>query len=174
LAATILCTFLLAALACALQARAEEPAPLKVGDLVPDFTLRNGLAVGEVNFASDIKGKAAVSAIVFFNTGCSACLAELDEVCKAAKDLGDEKLRVYAIAVDKRGEQSVKAYYEIYKYPATYLLDPTFTLPPKFGFTYTPASLLVDREGRIVFMRGGYDPIKDNGVITREITNALK
>lgn len=152
----------------------KDKAPLKTGDPVPDFTLKDGLAAVDVNFAKDIKGKAAVTVLLFFNTGCSACMAELDEASKAAKELGDDKLKVYAFAVDRRGEQAVKAYYEIYRHQATYLLDPTFTMPPKFGFTYTPASLLVDREGKILFMKGGYDPVKDNGIITQEIMNALK
>lgn len=152
----------------------KNKTPLKTGDLVTDFTLRNGLAAGDVNFVKDIKGRSAVTVLLFFNTGCSACMAELDEASKVAKELGDDKLKVYAIAVDRRGEQAVKAYFEIYKHQATYLLDPTFTMPPKFGFSYTPASLLVDRDGKIVFMKGGYDPVRDNGIITQEIMNVLK
>lgn len=162
------------AFAIPVSADEKDKTILKTGDMVADFTLKNGLAGGEMNFARDIKGKSSVSVFLFFNTGCSACMAELDEASTAAKELGDEKLKVYAFAVDKRGEQAVKAYYEIYKHRATYLLDPTFTMPPKFGFSYTPASLLVDREGRIVFMKGGYDPVRDNGIITQAIRDSLK
>lgn len=176
LAALFLCVFIPTTAALPFPALADEKdsSPLKTGDLVPDFTLKNGLAAADVNFARDIVGKSTVSVLLFFNTGCSACMAELDEASTAAKELGDDKLMVYAIAVDRRGEQAVKAYHEIYKHRATYLLDPTFTIPPKFGFSYTPASLLVDKAGKIVFMKGGYDPVRDNGVITREIMNALK
>jgi peroxiredoxin len=166
----------LALLSWSLPALAEEKgkAPLKVGDQMFDFTMKDGLSGKDVNFTSDIKGKADVIAIVFFNTGCSACMAEMDEMSKAVKELGEGKLKLYGIAVDKRGEQAVKAYNEIYRYLATYLLDPTFSMPPKFGFNFTPASLLLNREGTVVFLRGGYNPVTDSGLITEEIKKHLK
>lgn len=152
----------------------QSKTPFKVGDMMPDFTLKNGLTGTDVNFNNDIKGKSELLVVVFFNTGCSACMAEMDESSKTAKELGDDKVKVYGVAVDRRGEQAVKAYDEIYKFHVTYLLDTSFTMPPRFGFSYTPASLLLDKNGKIMFMKGGFDPVKDFGVIMNEIKNALK
>jgi peroxiredoxin len=152
----------------------DKEAALRVGDAMPDFTFKNGLTGQDVSFSADIKGKSEVVALVFFNTGCSACMAEMDEMSKASLELGDNKVRVYGLAVDKRGAQAVKAYNEIYGYHATYLLDPTFSMPPKFGFSFTPASALLDRDGIIRYIKPGFDPIKDSGTPRAEIMKLLK
>jgi peroxiredoxin len=155
-------------------ARAEgEGKVFKAGDSMPDFLLKNGLTGEEVSFNEQIKGKSPVIVIVFFNTGCSACIAEMDEASKAAVELGEEKVQVFGIAVDKRGAQAVRAYDEIYKYQVTYLLDPTFSMPPKFGFSYTPASVFVGGDGTIRVVKGGFDPVKDGGVVMKEIKTIL-
>jgi peroxiredoxin len=155
------------------EASVEEPI-LKVGDTMPDFTLKDGLSGQQVRFEENIRGKSEAIAFVFFNTGCSACMAEMEEVSKAAKELGDQKLRLYGFAVDKRGEQAVKAYNNIYGFKATYLLDPTFSIPARFGFNFTPAGVILDGQGKIVFLKGGYNPVKDSGLFAREIRALLK
>ncbi len=152
----------------------EESAVLKVGDAMPDFALKNGLTGQEVRFQVDILGKSEAVAFVFFNTGCSACMAEMEEVSTTAKELGDQKLLVFGFAVDKRGEQAVKAYNNIYGFKATYLLDPIFSIPARFGFNYTPAGVILDAQGKIVFLKGGYNPVKDAGLFAREIKSLLK
>ncbi len=171
---SLMLTAVLALPAAATALEGGKPPALKVGDAVPDFTFRNGLTGEEMNFTRDIIGRSEAIVVVFFNTGCSACMAEMDEASKAARELGDAKVRVYGVAVDKRGEQSVKAYNEIYQYQVTYLLDPTFSMPPKFGFTYTPACALLDKEGKIVFLKGGYDPVGDVGVLPAEIRKIVQ
>ncbi len=150
---------------------APAPPPVaEVGEAVPDFTLLDPISGKQVNFTKDIKGK--TTAIVFMNTGCTACLSELTEIDKLKKDVKD-KLNVVAIAVDKRGEQVVKAYAEVYQFDATYLIDPTFTLPPQFGFNYTPAMILVGKDGMIKLSRGGFNPSADQGKVAAAIKALL-
>lgn len=141
-------------------AATEEPAPItvqNVGDTVADFALPDGLNGAPVKFSSDILGQAdKLIALVFMNTSCSACQAEVSLMSRLAEKYGD-KFKVYVIAVDMRGAQLVKGYDASYKYNVQYLLDPEFTIPPLFGFNYTPAMVLINKKGEILYKKGGYD-----------------
>jgi len=137
------------------EAEAKKKIP-GVGDMVPDFTLKT-LDGKEISFSKDIKGKHDVTFIIFMTTSCSACQAEVSAVNDIVQKYGD-KVGLYCIAVDLRGAETVKPYADTYKYMATYLLDPKFSVPRMFGFAYTPSVILVDKEGRIVFKKGGYMP----------------
>lgn len=154
----------------AAPAAPAEPPVAKVGDAVVDFTLPDPISGKKINFMKDIKGK--TTAIVFMNTGCSACLAELTEIDKLKKDVKD-KLNIVAVAVDKRGEAVVKAYAEAYQFDVTYLIDPSFTLPPAYGFNYTPAMILVNKEGKIVLSMGGFNPSTDSGKTAAAVKKLL-
>ncbi len=153
---------------------AEEKPVLanKVGEMVPDFTMMDPIAKKDVNYMKDIKGK-GIHALVFMNTGCSACLGELMVVDKVAKEMG-EKIKVYAIAVDMRGEMVIKTYESDYKFNMSYLMDPKFTLPPKFGFAYTPALVMADKDGKIIYLHGGFDPNTDTTALYKDIKGLLK
>jgi peroxiredoxin len=150
----------------AAPAAAAAPAPepvYKVGDAVPEFKLKNAITGEQVSFEKGIKGKAKHTIILFMNTGCSSCLAELMEVDAATK--GNKDFVVYGIAVDKRGEEVVKAYYDQYRIEVNYLVDPEFKMPPMFGFEYTPAMIIVDKNGKIKEAKGGFNPNRDKGKI---------
>ncbi len=137
-------------------AAAEKPKPPEVGDAVADFTLV-GLDGKSVNFADDIKGKKAVTVLVFMTTACSACQAEIKALSDMMSKFG-EKVGVYAISVDIRGADTVKPYSETYNYKVTYLLDPKFSLPRSFGFSYTPSVAMIDKSGKLILKKGGYNP----------------
>ena len=169
LAAALLCGFALPVLA-----QEEEPPVLKVGDQMADFNLKEAIMGRDVSFSKDFKGKAKMTAVVFMNTGCSACLAELQEVNEAVATLGKDTLQAVAIAVDKRGEAVVKAYNETHKFDVTYLLDTEFTLPPMYGFSYTPAMIIVDKKGSIVYAKGGYNPHRDKGKVAEKLKELAK
>lgn len=147
----------------AAAAPAPEPPVYKVGDAVPEFKLKNAITGEQVSFEKNIKGKTKHTVILFMNTGCSSCLAELMEVDHATK--GNKDFAVYGIAVDKRGEEVVKAYFDQYKIEVNYLVDPDFVMPPMFGFEYTPAMIIVDKNGQIKEAKGGFNPNKDKGKI---------
>jgi peroxiredoxin len=149
-----------------------EPPDLKVGDMVPDFKLKNAITGETFSYIKDFKGKKPYSVVVFMNTGCSSCLAELMELKDALKDKKDQ-VNFVAIAVDKRGEEVVKAYYDNYKIDATYLVDANFTIPPLFGFSYTPA-MFISENGKIIFMKGGYNPNRDQGKLAEQVNKVIK
>lgn len=153
-------------------AQDEMPPIPKAGDPAPDFTLTNAIDGDEVNFNKDIKGKAKVTVLSFMNTGCSACLAEVQEISSVVEEVGD-KVAAYCLAVDKRGEAVVRSYHETYGFKVSYLLDPDFTIPGMYGFSYTPALVLVDKGGKILYMKGGFNPARDKGTIAKKIKEYL-
>jgi thiol-disulfide isomerase/thioredoxin len=112
---------------------------------------------------SGIIGEKTV-ALAFMNTTCSACQAEVSLLAKlAAKNV--DTLAVYLVAVDVRGDRLVKTYSENYKYKVQYLLDPSFSIPPLYGFNYTPALVLLNKAGEIVYKKGGYTPADADALI---------
>ena len=163
-----------AAPAAAAPAAPAAPAKPKAGDMLPEFTVMGYPGEAPVD-GKTLIGKATATAIVFFNTGCSSCLAELTEASVALKAVNDPtKLLVYAVAVDKRGAKSVEMYEESYKFGVNYFLDPDFKLPPKFGFRYTPAMVVVDKTGRITEIKGGFDPVAEKGSVQKLLMEAAK
>ena len=135
-------------------APAEKPPVLKVGDAVKDFTIEDADSK-MVTFNTDIKGKAKYTALIFMNTSCSACMAEARIMNGLAGENKD--LAVYAILVDARGQQAAAAYKERNPLPnVKFLIDKDFTIPPVYGYTYTPAMVIVDKTGKIMESKGGF------------------
>ncbi len=163
---------LCASVVTAAEAPKAAPKPLGVGDKVADFNLTDGITGTPVSFAKDILGKGKLTAISFMNTACSACAAEIRFLSQLAGKYPEFKL--VAMAVDSRGEAVVKSYNENNKFNASYVLDPEFTQPPKYGFNYTPALLLVDKSGKVVLSKGGFNPMEDPEGLTKTVESYVK
>lgn len=155
----------------AAAAPAAPPKPPGVGDAVPEFELP-GLDGKALSFAKDIKGKNEVVFIMFMSTACSACQAEVSAVNDLYGRYKD-RMGIYVVAVDIRGAETVKPFSETYRYNATYLLDNKFAVPRKFGFAYTPSIVIADKDGKIAFMKGGYDP-GDEDMLQTKVSGMLK
>lgn len=148
-----LLAFLLLAIASP-AAGAETSA--KVGQQVPEFSLA-GLDGRPVSFQKDIRGKAQLTLIFFMTTACSACYEEIREIHEfVSRHPG--KVEAWAVAVDLRGAQTVGPYQKSNRFRVKYILDPKFSLPRVFGFQYTPSLVVVDANGVILHMKGGYAP----------------
>jgi len=141
---------------------------LKKGDTVPDFSLPDGLTGKTVYFDADIKDKSPLIALVFMSTTCSACKAELTMLSYLANDYEDDFV-VYAVSIDLNGSKTVPHYNKTFGFNVNYLLDPDFNLPRKFGFTFTPAFILLKGDGRILYSKDGYDKSYE-----KEITSVIK
>lgn len=150
----------------------EPPKVLGVGDKVVDFVLADGLTGKPVSLLKDYVGKSKLLAITFMNTGCSACNAEIRLLSQLAGK--HPELKVIAMAVDIRGEAVVKTYNENNKFNVSYVLDPEYTQPPKYGFNYTPAMLLIDKAGKIVMTKGGFHPMRDGDKVVEAVEKGLK
>ncbi len=146
------------------SARASE---LKEGDMMGDFSLPNGLTKKITNFNDDIKGKSKITVIIFANTACSACRKELKLLSILSTKYDD--LTTYVILVDMRGKDIVADYNDQFRYNVTYLLDPEFTIPPQYGYSFTPSLVVVDKEGVIVYKKGGFSIIKDDTPLRKKL-----
>jgi peroxiredoxin len=137
------------------KAAPKKPKKLKVGDTIMDFSLPDGISKSIVSFQNDIKGKGKVILISFMTTACSACKAEITLLSDLANKYGED-VRTYAISVDLNGEKSIPAYDKTFGFNIKYLLDPEFSIPQVFGFSYTPGLIIANSTGKIIFLKGGY------------------
>ena len=110
---------------------------------------------GSMVKSSDIIGKGKVVVLNFMNTVCSTCAAELKDLEKVQAE--NANIAIYPIAVDMRGEKSVLPYKENSKYTFTFLLDSDFSVGRKYGASYTPFSIVIDKEGNVKEIIGGYN-----------------
>lgn len=144
---------------------------LKEGDRVEQFVLRNGLTKKDISFNDNIMGKSKYSVIIFANTACGACRKEMQTLSKLSTKFSD--LTTYVVLVDMRGEDIVEEYHKQFGYNVTYLLDPEFTIPPTYGFNFTPSMMIVDKNGIIRYKKGGYNFKKDEEVITQKVQELI-
>ncbi len=134
-------------------APAEAPKIPGVGDMAPAFSLPS--LDGKTVTTKDIAGGKPVSVVIFMSTACSACQTEIAAVDQILSKYGD-KVDMFLIAVDARGAETVKPFSDTFKYKATYLLDTKFTVPRMFGFSATPSVIVLDKAGKILLKKAGY------------------
>jgi cytochrome c biogenesis protein CcmG, thiol:disulfide interchange protein DsbE len=131
----------------------EAEVELKIGDQAPSFSLPN-LATDKMESLSDYLGKPII--LFFIQSACYSCLQE----AKALKTLKQKYpgLEVLAVGVDLLGKPMLVSWaaHNDINYPV--LLDPIFSVPEKYGFSFTPSSVIIDQEGKIVFIHAGYRP----------------
>ncbi len=135
-------------------------AAVAVGDPAPDLTLADVATGRPVRVADEIGGR--VGAIAYMQTSCAACRKEL----LALKELQAKypELRIVAISVDSGNPARVKRYREHFGFPFPFLHDPEFKTPGLFGFSFTPALVVVDKAGKVALLKGGYRPGDEVGI----------
>ncbi|MBF0544444.1 MAG: TlpA family protein disulfide reductase [Candidatus Riflebacteria bacterium] len=135
----------------------EPEVELKMGDPAPDFTLPN-LATDKMENLKDYLGKPII--LFFIQSACYSCLQE----AKALKTLKEQTpgVEVIAVGVDLLGKPMLVSWaaHNNINYPV--LLDPIFSVPEKYGFSYTPSSVIINKDGKIAFIHSGFraDDIK--------------
>ncbi|GAB4285354.1 MAG: hypothetical protein Kow0029_32190 [Candidatus Rifleibacteriota bacterium] len=127
---------------------------LKIGDVAPDFSLPN-LNTDKMESLKDYLGKPIV--LFFIQSACYSCLQE----AKALQELKEkyaDKINVIAVGVDLLGKPMLVSWaaHNNINYPV--LLDPIFAVPEKYGFSFTPSSVIIDKEGKIALIHAGYRP----------------
>ena len=129
----------------------ESEVDLKIGDTAPDFSLPN-LATDKMESLKDYLGKPIV--LFFIQSACYSCLQE----AKALKALKEQYpgVEVIAVGVDLLGKPMLVSWasHNNINYPV--LLDPIFSVPEKYGFTYTPSSVIIDKAGKIALIHSGF------------------
>jgi thiol-disulfide isomerase/thioredoxin len=146
------------------EAPAEEAKPYAVGDTIKPIVLKN------------IEGKEAkvalgnnLTAISFYAFSCSACRQELAFLDKLSK--AEPNLKVVAISVDFKQEM-VKSFADETKYKMDFYQDPDYKVPQTFGFTSSPAVVLLNKDGKVLFKKMGYME-KDGPEIMKAVKSNL-
>lgn len=125
-----------------------------VGDEVPPFSI--SMLSGKTVNSVDLFAKNKVVLITFLQTACSLCKAEITELQKLVKDYKGGVV-VLPIAVDMRtGKEFLENYKAENAVDFDFGIDPKFTVPPMFGFSFTPSSVVVT-DGKISHLFRGYD-----------------
>ncbi|HOY68409.1 MAG TPA: TlpA disulfide reductase family protein [Candidatus Ozemobacteraceae bacterium] len=132
---------------------AEPEVELKIGDPAPEFSLPN-LVTDKMESLKDYAGKPII--LFFIQSACYSCLQE----AKALKTLKEQNpgVEVLAVGVDLLGKPMLVSWaaHNNINYPV--LLDPIFSVPEKYGFTFTPSSVVIDKAGKIAMIHAGYRP----------------
>lgn len=133
---------------------AAPPPALKVGDMLPDDLKAVTLEGATVSLKSALSEK-PFTFFQFMTTACSACQGELSAFVNLQMEMPD-RFDIVSISMDIMGAPAVNAYEAKFKYGVSYLLDSDFVLPPRFNFPYTPSCFIVDKSGKIVYLKGGF------------------
>ena len=133
-----------------IPARPETPkyADIAVGELAPDFTLKN--LSGEEVSLSDYRGKIVM--INFWATWCKWCDIEMPDMQKLSSENDD--LVVLAVDVEE-GIEEVKAYIEKGGYDFEVVLDSDGFVNRTYLVNGLPNSYFVDEEGILLGKVGG-------------------
>ena len=124
---------------------------LGVGDALPVVKMESFNDKGEVTNAT-LKGNNTV--LLFFNTSCSICRGELQDVMKvhAAK----KNFEVVLVNIDMNYEKRLPGYIDAMKITVPVVTDPEFNFARSFGLSSTPALVVVDKEVKVKAIKKGY------------------
>ncbi len=132
----------------------DSEVELSVGDPAPEFSLPN-LATDQMESLKDYLGKPIV--LFFIQSACYSCLQEAKALQKL-KDKLDNKVTMLAVGVDLLGKPMLVSWASHNNIDYPVLLEPIFSVPEKYGFSFTPSSVIIDKEGKIAFIHAGYRP----------------
>ncbi|KAF1079739.1 MAG: Thiol peroxidase, Bcp-type [Candidatus Rifleibacterium amylolyticum] len=136
----------------------EPEVELKIGDKAPEFSLPN-LSTDKMEHLKDYLGKPII--LFFIQSACYSCLQEAKALQELKATYGD-RVNVIAVGVDLLGKPMLVSWaaHNNINYPV--LLDPIFSVPEKYGFSFTPSSVIIDKDGLIAFIHAGFRPADIN------------
>lgn len=125
-----------------------------LGTIIPEGVKVTKYGEGEVDLLKDIKGSNKL--LVFFNTACAQCLKEIKWL---VDNVDISKLRL--VSIDMIGEPAVIRYEASFLggVGAIFYVDPDFELAQSFGLTYTPSTIMIDKDGKVVSRTSGYERV---------------
>lgn len=116
----------------------------------PDFTLNDTQGIPVT--LSGYKGKVVL--LDFWATWCPACQSEIPWYVEFAKKYQDKGLVVVGVSMDKDGLKVVQPYMQQKQMDYTVVLGNDNLVPP-FGLKTIPATMLIDRDGKIAVAHTG-------------------
>lgn len=121
----------------------------------PDFTLQD-LSGRDVRL-SDFRGKVVL--LNFWATWCPPCRMEIPDFIRLQRDYQDKGLEIVGVSMDREGARIVAPFARQYGINYTMLVDGTPVAGRYGGITGVPTTFILDRQGRIVTMLQGYNPM---------------
>ena len=122
----------------------DAPIGIQVGMQAPDFTLRS--PTGEQFNLQEQRGKPVF--LNFWATWCGPCIAEMPDMQKLQKTMGDS---IQIVGIDLRESRSqVLRFVTRYGYTWTFILDSTGEVSNTYEVTGIPTSYFLDAKGVIV------------------------
>jgi cytochrome c biogenesis protein CcmG, thiol:disulfide interchange protein DsbE len=150
---------------------ATQPAPvvIAIGEPMPAYTAKL-LDGSDYDVASE---RGNVVMINLWATWCGPCRYEIPELEKLHKDHAGERFKVVGVSVDEGGAQVVKEFVEEQKMTYPVVLDPEGRLATMLDTTILPTTILVDRQGKVVWKKLGVVTLSDVEMMSA-IEKALK
>jgi thiol-disulfide isomerase/thioredoxin len=130
-------------------------AVVKPGDEAAAFSLGNPVSGGNFDFNPKSLDKPVV--LVFFNTTCGACDSEINFLKGLVEEQGG-KFDVVLAAVDgtQGSKQAIISYVMQKGIKATTVWDKDFDTGEKYGFSFSPATVGIGKDGKVVFIKTGF------------------
>ena len=143
--------------AAAAPAEPAAPAVATVGNVMPAYTAK--LLDGSDFSVANERGN-----VVFVNlwaTWCGPCRYEIPELEKLHLDHAAKKFKVVGVSVDEGGEQVVREFVNEQKMTYPVALDPDGRLAEMLETTILPTSIILDRQGKVVWKKFGVVTVSD-------------
>lgn len=142
----------------------EATTLIHAGDVAPDFTVE--MLDGSRITLSDLRGKVVL--VNFWATWCPPCRQEMSHLQKDVIDrFAGKDVVVLPIS---RGEkrETVEAFIEKMGYTFPVGFDGDQSIYKKYASNYIPRSVVVGKDGKVVYVAVGYDE-----TIAKEVDNAI-
>lgn len=139
------------ALAAACSGEGPRRAPV-VGDVVPGYGAST--LAGDTASLDQLRGEVVLLNV--WATWCPPCRKEIPVLQALHEDHADEGLRVVGVSVDAAGEgEAVQRFVDSYGVTFDIWLDPGERVSSTFRTSGVPTTLLIDRNGRLVWRHLG-------------------
>ena len=120
------------------------------GDNAISVTDMAGKAIPGKQFFGEKK-----TVLVFSQTACATCRSEISFLTTVAKDYPKLKFAVAIVDMVVDAERA-NSYLDKLAFTGARITDAKWELANKVGVSFTPATVIVDKDGTVIFMQAGF------------------